>query len=86
MDVSTMDEIAATITNSTETHVSAAAMNEMLPITNSATHKFFFSVALYQSIMSEWFRLGQNVYAKPCGIGFVLVFAASMETVPLVWI
>jgi hypothetical protein len=36
-----MDEIAAiTTTNSTETHVSAAAMNEMLPITNSATLDF----------------------------------------------
>jgi hypothetical protein len=31
-----MDEIAVTITNSAETHEATAAMNEILPTTNSA--------------------------------------------------
>lgn len=51
MNELTMDEITATTT--AETHESTAAMNEMLPIINSATLQGFFSVALYQSIMSE---------------------------------
>jgi hypothetical protein len=38
MNESAMDEIIATITNSAESHESAAAMNEMLSTTNTLAH------------------------------------------------
>jgi hypothetical protein len=66
--------------------VSAAAMNEILPITNSATPLSFLLLVFVpkRHVSPSSSALVETSMPSASSVGFVLVFIASMETVPLV--